>query len=137
MWQIENGLEQQIYVALIISKNCSLNDRCTSIMVPITLNMLDNDLHIYDRLCVTKNYSGVFVCCPYAILWLYIDVICDGQIPQVNQETGLVGHEPAQTLMKIRSDKVLRPNGTNVHMVRHSVIKLLMNSPLIELCKMT
>ncbi|KAJ0018441.1 hypothetical protein Pint_11911 [Pistacia integerrima] len=32
------------------------------------------------------------------------------QVPTINQDTGIAGSEPSETLMKIRSDKVLRPN---------------------------
>lgn len=32
------------------------------------------------------------------------------QIPTINQDTGVAGSEPNETLKKIRSDKVLRPN---------------------------
>ncbi|XP_037492167.1 mitochondrial amidoxime reducing component 2 isoform X2 [Jatropha curcas] len=32
------------------------------------------------------------------------------KIPTINQDTGLAGSEPNETLMKIRSDKVLRPD---------------------------
>ncbi|KAJ4702715.1 Molybdenum cofactor sulfurase [Melia azedarach] len=32
------------------------------------------------------------------------------KVPTINQDTGIAGPEPNDTLMKIRSDKVLRPN---------------------------
>ncbi|XP_031269583.1 mitochondrial amidoxime reducing component 2 [Pistacia vera] len=32
------------------------------------------------------------------------------KVPTINQDTGIAGSEPSETLMKIRSDKVLRPN---------------------------
>jgi len=32
------------------------------------------------------------------------------QIPTINQDTGIGGTEPNETLKKIRSDKVLRPD---------------------------
>jgi hypothetical protein len=32
------------------------------------------------------------------------------QVPTINQDTGIGGTEPNETLMKIRSDKVLRPD---------------------------
>ncbi|MED6160829.1 hypothetical protein PIB30_054976 [Stylosanthes scabra] len=35
------------------------------------------------------------------------------KVPQVNQETGEVGEEPARTLKKIRSGALLRPQGTH------------------------
>ncbi|XP_027354376.1 mitochondrial amidoxime reducing component 2-like [Abrus precatorius] len=39
------------------------------------------------------------------------------KLPTINQETGIAGSEPTQTLMKIRSGKVIRPNATNKNKV--------------------
>lgn len=40
------------------------------------------------------------------------------QIPTINQDTGIAGSEPNETLMKFRSDKVLRPNQKQQRKVR-------------------
>ncbi|MED6143336.1 hypothetical protein PIB30_005253 [Stylosanthes scabra] len=42
------------------------------------------------------------------------------KVPSINQATGISGPEPNQTLMKIRSGKVLRPNGKDQNKVLHS-----------------
>ncbi|KAJ4831201.1 hypothetical protein Tsubulata_007579 [Turnera subulata] len=48
------------------------------------------------------------------------------KVPTINQDTGIAGSEPNATLMKIRSDKVLRPNGKQqgkVYFGQHMVWK--------------
>ncbi|XP_043700692.1 mitochondrial amidoxime reducing component 2 isoform X1 [Telopea speciosissima] len=61
-------------------------------------------------------------CLPYAEdLWTEIKInnltfygvkLCARcKIPTINQENGIAGSEPTEMLMKVRSDKVLRPNG--------------------------
>ncbi|RDX99184.1 Mitochondrial amidoxime-reducing component 1, partial [Mucuna pruriens] len=39
------------------------------------------------------------------------------KVPTINQETGIAGSEPTETLMKIRSGKVIRPNAKNKNKV--------------------
>lgn len=55
------------------------------------------------------------------------------QVPTINQETGISGSEPTETLMKTRSGKVLRPDGKNKNKVRHLVTKLSMSIPYVLL----
>ena len=56
-------------------------------------------------------------------------------MPSINQETGIPGTEPNETLKKSRSDKVLRPNKKQQGKVRHLVIKLL--SPFCSMVQIT
>ncbi|XP_020223041.1 mitochondrial amidoxime-reducing component 1 isoform X1 [Cajanus cajan] len=39
------------------------------------------------------------------------------KVPTINQETGIAGSEPSETLMKTRSGKVIRPNAKNKNKV--------------------
>jgi len=55
------------------------------------------------------------------------------QVPTINQETGIAGSEPTETLMKTRSGKVIRPDAKNKNKVRHLVTKLSLNIPYVLL----
>lgn len=60
-----------------------------------------------------------------------------GQVPTINQETGIAGSEPTETLMKTRSGKVIRPNAKNKNKVRHLVTKISMKNALVSMtCKL-
>lgn len=50
------------------------------------------------------------------------------QIPTINQDTGIAGSEPNETLMKFRSDKVLRPNQKQQRKVRRFDSQLNLSS---------
>lgn len=56
-----------------------------------------------------------------------------GQVPTINQETGIAGSEPTETLMKTRSGKVIRPNAKNKNKVRHLVTKISMKNALVSM----
>lgn len=45
------------------------------------------------------------------------------QVPTINQENGIAGSEPSETLKEFRSDKVLRPNKKQQGKVRDLVPK--------------
>lgn len=49
-----------------------------------------------------------------------VDAICYVQVPTINQETGILGPEPTETLTKTRSGKVIRPNDKNKNKVSES-----------------
>ena len=42
----------------------------------------------------------------------------------VDQETGIPGNEPNETLKTYRSDKVMRPNGKQQNKVRNAIIEI-------------
>lgn len=46
------------------------------------------------------------------------------QVPTINQENGIAGSEPSETLKEFRSDKVLRPNKKQQGKVRLSTKKI-------------
>lgn len=54
------------------------------------------------------------------------------QVPTINQENGILGTEPTETLLTFRSDEVLRPSHKNKRQVINSCNLLYSWSP--ELC---
>lgn len=53
-----------------------------------------------------------------------VDAVCYGQVTTINQETGIAGREPLETLATFRSGKVIRPNGKNKGAVSETEIQL-------------
>ena len=64
---------------------------------------------------------------------MFSNDICDNflngfQVPTINQENGIAGSEPNETLKEFRSDKVLRPNKKQqgkVRLMRYLFISLI------------
>lgn len=56
------------------------------------------------------------------------------QVPTINQSNGVADKEPNETLMKIRSDKVLRPHKKQQGKVRcrYKILNMFGVKPLIQ-----
>ncbi|CAK9160118.1 unnamed protein product [Ilex paraguariensis] len=59
--------------------------------------------------CKVKDYPSAFSAWIIAVDLLSGDSESVTMVPTINQDTAIAGSEPTETLMKFRSDKVLRP----------------------------
>jgi len=53
------------------------------------------------------------------------------KVPTINQETAVGGSEPTETLMKVRSGKVLRPNSDK----NKNKVRLILSHQIFNKCR--